>query len=61
MNIFDKLNDLYYTVKFSLEDAFYNVKDKLFPVKDEETSFHDEYVEEEKPKKKKKKKKKKNS
>jgi len=61
MNILDKITDLYYSVRFSVEDLFYSVKDRFCTAKEEEISFDEKYVEEEKPKKKKKKKKKKNS
>jgi hypothetical protein len=60
MNIVEKVVDLYYSLRFAVEDLYYKVKDK-FGFDDAEYNYADysnpvDKVVEEKPKKKKKKK-----
>ncbi len=60
MNIVEKVVDLYYSLRFAVEDLYYKVKDK-FGLDDAEYNHADysdasDDVVEEKPKKKKKKK-----
>jgi hypothetical protein len=59
MNIVEKVVDLYYSLRFAVEDLYYKVKDK-FGFDDTEYNYADysdasDDVVEEKPKKKKKK------
>ena len=59
MNIVEKVIDLYYSLRFAVEDLYYKVKEKF--ASDEEYNYADysnpiDEVVEEKPKKKKKKK-----
>ena len=60
MNIVEKVVDLYYSLRFAVEDLYYKVKDK-FGFDESEYNYSDysnpvDEVVEEKPKKKKKKK-----